>query len=464
MNAATGRARVNWYRTVWRWHFYAGLFCVPFVIWLGLTGAVYLFKPQIEAWIDRPYMNLAGDGPPLPPSVLAQAAVDDVPGAVLHRYVLPAREGDARQVIVGAGADETRVYVDPFTGKVLHTVAEEARLMRVVFRLHGELLAGRYGSTLVEIAACWTIVMLLTGLYLWWPRAGAGPAGTVYPRLRAGKRVFWRDLHAVTGLWVSACAVFLILSGLPWAMNWGSYLQAVREMTGSAAGQQDWSAGSEKDAALRAAHDAGVRAMLDPHAEHGGMTMHHMHDTYGALDVIAPATAALRLAPPVEISPPTGPASGWIARSNAADRTVRETVGFDTSGGIVMRETFADRHWIDRLVGFGVAVHEGAYFGLANQLLGLATVAGLIAVTTSAAVMWWRRRPEGSLGAPRASGPAAPALPVAAAVLLLAVAMPLFGATVVLVLAFECAVLRRWKGAAAWLGTRDGAPIGERRA
>jgi uncharacterized iron-regulated membrane protein len=48
--------RQSWlnYRTVWRWHFYAGLFCIPFVIWLATTGSIYLFKPQIErGWIGH---------------------------------------------------------------------------------------------------------------------------------------------------------------------------------------------------------------------------------------------------------------------------------------------------------------------------------------------------------------------------------------------------------------------------
>ena len=43
------------YRTVWRWHFYAGLFCIPFVLWLSLTGTIYLFKPQVEKFLDRNY-------------------------------------------------------------------------------------------------------------------------------------------------------------------------------------------------------------------------------------------------------------------------------------------------------------------------------------------------------------------------------------------------------------------------
>ncbi|MGD9544270.1 MAG: PepSY domain-containing protein, partial [Methylocystis sp.] len=47
------------YRMIWRWHFYAGLFCLPFVTVLALSGAVYLFKPQIDAFFDRPYTHMS---------------------------------------------------------------------------------------------------------------------------------------------------------------------------------------------------------------------------------------------------------------------------------------------------------------------------------------------------------------------------------------------------------------------
>ena len=45
------------YRTIWRWHFYAGLFVVPMVLILSLTGAAYLFKPQIERWEERAWQG-----------------------------------------------------------------------------------------------------------------------------------------------------------------------------------------------------------------------------------------------------------------------------------------------------------------------------------------------------------------------------------------------------------------------
>jgi uncharacterized iron-regulated membrane protein len=60
------RSRESWaavlvwpdHRAVWRWHFYAGVLCIPFVLWLAATGSIYLFKPQIDAWLDQPYEHL----------------------------------------------------------------------------------------------------------------------------------------------------------------------------------------------------------------------------------------------------------------------------------------------------------------------------------------------------------------------------------------------------------------------
>ena len=42
----------RWYNAVWRWHFYAGLLVLPFLMLLALTGGLYLFKAEIDAgWL-----------------------------------------------------------------------------------------------------------------------------------------------------------------------------------------------------------------------------------------------------------------------------------------------------------------------------------------------------------------------------------------------------------------------------
>src|SRR4029077_7012660 len=61
-----------------------------------------------------------------------------------------------------------------------------------------------------------------------------------------GTRLFWRDLHAVTGVWISGLALFLLLTGLPWAKVWGEYFTEVRRLTGTAVAQQDWTVGAAR--------------------------------------------------------------------------------------------------------------------------------------------------------------------------------------------------------------------------
>src|SRR3546814_12806484 len=81
-------ARGPRYRMIWRWHFYAGLFCMPFVLWLASTGSIYLFKPQIDHWLERPYDRLTINGPLATPSAQVAAALASEPGTVLNAYEL----------------------------------------------------------------------------------------------------------------------------------------------------------------------------------------------------------------------------------------------------------------------------------------------------------------------------------------------------------------------------------------
>jgi uncharacterized iron-regulated membrane protein len=103
------------YRTIWRWHFYAGLFCVPFVIWLSITGSIYLFRPQIEAWLDSSYDHLQITGSRASGEAQVLAAIRAVPRSNLHYYELPRSAQSAVRVIVGRGVEEFRVYVHPQT-------------------------------------------------------------------------------------------------------------------------------------------------------------------------------------------------------------------------------------------------------------------------------------------------------------------------------------------------------------
>jgi uncharacterized iron-regulated membrane protein len=455
------------YRSVWRWHFYAGLFAVPFILWLSVTGSIYLFRPQIERYLDRSYDALTITGPRATAAAQATAAIAAIPGSHLHFYELPQTPHSATRILVTRGREEFRVYIHPQTLAILHTVREDSRPMAVLARLHGQLLLGDTGSIIVELAASWAIVLVITGLYLWWPRQGEGLAGVLYIRMRQGTRLLWRDLHAVTGIWISVLALFLMLTGLPWAKAWGGYFKAVRSIGKSAPNKQDWTTSRSAQLAERAASNNSMPGMdmsgmnmagMDmEHMDHHGMAMMH-HTTkvdLTPLDRVITTVAPLQLSYPVLISPPKPMSNTWAAKSDAQNRPLRSTLSVDgTTGTILHREDFQQRLPLDRIMGTGIAAHEGQLFGLANQLLGLITALGLILLSISAIMLWWRRRAVGVLGAPLAWRSTPITAMLVASVIALGIYLPIFGASLLTVLFLEWAILRRLTPVAKWLGLR----------
>ena len=62
--------------------------------------------------------------------------------------------------------------------------------------------------------------------------------------------------------------------------------------------------------------------------------------------------------------------------------------------------SYADYGSVAKLTELGINIHMGQEFGLANQLLMLATCLAIILMCVSAVVMWWKRRPKGKFAAP----------------------------------------------------------------
>lgn len=458
--------RTALYRTIWRWHFYAGLFVVPIVLILALTGAAYLFKPQVDRWEERHFRDLP-TARSVSPDDQVKAALAAFPGAKLHSYRLPEAESDAALVHLALPGTE-RVMRDVFVspqGKAVGAFDPESRIEQVVQRIHGQLLLGHRGSWIVELAASWAIVMILTGLYLWWPR-GRGFAGVVWPRLASGSRVFWRDLHAVTGFWVAGLAMILLLTGLPWADVWGGAFKAVRTEMGWVKGAQDWTIGGRTtDADEHAEHNHA--AMM---ADHAAMpTISHMMPdgsvmtmaiTPVSLSQIVAEAKSQHLPFPVIVTPPAMPKESaasasnvWSVKSETQNRPLRVSLTYDPmKGKQLSRETFADKHVIDRMVGYGVAWHEGQLFGWVNQLIGVATALMLGTLSVSGFVMWRRRKPEGRLGAPPAQASRTKLRGLAFLIFALAALLPLLAISLIVVLLLDRFVLPRLPTLSIWLG------------
>jgi uncharacterized iron-regulated membrane protein len=233
---------------------------------------------------------------------------------------------------------------------------------------------------------------------------------------------------------------------------WGSAFKEVRALTGTAAVQQDWVIAGRKNTA-----DASSEHAEHSHQQHAEHERDHSVSTEikqpASLNSIVIGAQLLQFSHPVLISPPSQKTPDWSVKSNAQNRPLRADAYFSaTTGDLTNQQRFADRHVIDRAVGIGVAAHEGQLFGWFNQLLGLLTALGLVALSISGFVMWRKRAPNGVLGAPPSIPEAKIGVGFVVIILVAAVLLPVLGVSLIVIFLVERIVFAHWNRARVWLG------------
>jgi uncharacterized iron-regulated membrane protein len=449
------------YRAVWRWHFYAGLIVAPFMLMLSVTGAIYLFKEDINDLLYAHERLVAPVQASLPFSQLVAAAEAAMPGGVVTRIDPPATPDRSAQVFVVGAAGERRVFVNPATAEVLGAQNYQTTLVGLAEQLHGSLMLGKFGDAIVELAACWGAVLVVTGLYLWWPRGRRGVLSALTPSFAARGRPLWKSVHSTLGAWASAVILFLILTGLPWANVWGTLLRGGADIAGVGypAAHRSHGPGPVSTPTLREAtgdapwtlENAPMPQSEDHSAHHGGGGMTPSHASAGAIGVDREATilADAGVATPYRLSLPKGPAGVYTAVVYPGDPRGQRTVQLDQYSGRILGDVaFAQYGVAAKAVEFGVQLHMGNFFGRANQFLMLFACIGVAGLSITGPVMWWKRRPKGRLGAPRPLEPAG-LRGVALVTLALGLVFPLAGLSLAVALAVE-----RWVAPRVWGGGR----------
>ena len=418
------------FRAVWRWHFYAGLVVLPFLMLMALTGGLYLYKAEIE---DVAYRSLAtievGQTRTSPDQW--QRAAEQAVGGTAAAVVIPDRPDRAVQVRVRTDQGERTAFVDPWTGQVTGTVGGQG-VMEVVKKLHSLELFGKPFNILVEIVAGWAIILGSTGLFLWWPRKGRDVA---VPPPRPGdpaRRPFWRNAHAVTGLYAGGIILFLALTGMPWSAVWGDkFLNVMRESglgrPPAPAAASPWSHGKGHNA------PSGTGWTME-HA-----VLHAPNEGQGVLSRVIATAEAKGMGAPYTVSIPADPSLAFsVARLTRQAEDARSLYVDGTTGDVV-----ADLRWQQfgsgaKAFEWGIAVHQGMQYGELNRLIMLFGCVGIWVLGISGGLMVWKRRPRGAgLTAPPRPTDARARAAVLGIVVPLGIIFPLTGLSLLAALAGE---------------------------
>jgi uncharacterized iron-regulated membrane protein len=442
----------RFYASAWRWHFYSGLYVVPFLIMLAITGLVMVYFTGFQSRLGA-LVHVVPEGQIQAATVQAKAALDHVPGATLKEYIAPKATNLASWFVVTHDGVTDAVAVNPYSAAVLKVVDKENTVFAWAERIHGNLLMGDFGERFIEVAAGLGIVMIITGLYLFWPRRSARWSEALVPDWSATGRKWWKSLHTSLGFWLSVVLFLFLLTGMSWTGVWGAKLV---QPWGSFPAAK-WDNVPKSDATHASLNSAGLREVawgLEqtplPRSGSEAGSLGVAADEPVNLDGVAALAKRLGFSGQFHINVPQDSAGVYTLSADTMSGDLENpfkdrTVHIDRYTGKVLAEAaFADYSLLAKAMAVGIALHQGDV-GLWSALLNVAFCLSIIVLCVSGIVMWWVRRPKARrrLGAPAVAAQGSLWKSGAAVMVVTALAFPLAGGVLLAAVLLDWLVISR---------------------
>ncbi|PKO27245.1 MAG: PepSY domain-containing protein [Betaproteobacteria bacterium HGW-Betaproteobacteria-9] len=436
----------------WRWHFYAGLYVVPFLMMLAVTGLVMVFFTGFQ---NRLGMNidLAPQAQMATVGEQAKVVMERLPSAQIKNYVAPKTPAAPSWFsVVVEGRDES-VAVDPYSADVIRSVDKDNTVFAWAEKIHGTLLIGDAGDRLIEIAAGLGVVLIVTGLYMAWPRAGSRWRQVLVPDLSAKGRAGWKSLHVSVAFWIGIVLAFFLVTGLSWAGVWGSkFVQPWGSFPAN-----KWDDVPKSDVTHASLSTPGLKEVPWGLEQTPMPTSGSFAGKPGIaqgqpvnLDTVNAFARSIGFSGQYRIAVPQDEAGVYTLSADSMSGDLSNPTGdryvhIDRYTGRVLAEvSFADYSPMAKFMAVGIALHQGD-MGLWSAWLNVVFCLAVLFLCVSGIVMWWKRRPvsAGRLMAPRA--PVNAELWKTGALVMLAVALvfPLTGAVLLTVLLLDGLIVSR---------------------
>ncbi|WP_426292748.1 PepSY-associated TM helix domain-containing protein [Dyadobacter endophyticus] len=205
-------------------HLWLGVSSGLVVFIVALTGSILVFEEELEPVIYRKLhvVEVPKDQSPLPMDNLHATVASAYPKQRIARIAIEPHPD--RTVIFGLvkgkkEKDVLSVAVNPYTAEITDTRRENESFFHIVLQLHRYLCLEDTGKLITGVACVMFLVIMITGLVLWWPNRKQTKQRLTIKWGAKFKRLNW-DLHAVFGFYVLPFTFLIALTGLVWSYKW----------------------------------------------------------------------------------------------------------------------------------------------------------------------------------------------------------------------------------------------------
>ncbi|TBL69956.1 PepSY domain-containing protein [Paenibacillus thalictri] len=436
----------NNYNRFWRWHFYAALFITPLLITLTLSGIGYLFYTDVENNVYKhEFFGKSTQTEQLTIDQGIEKAKMTFKDYSVSKVSLLEAPYNTRLTMTHKDGSQKYVFLDA-NYQIVGSQNPEYTFSNVMRAVHSSLfVGGTVVNYLVELAACWAIFLLLSGIYMTFK--GRALKKEANPTQRQ-KNLKW---HALIGTIITIPMVIIIFTGLPWSAFMGDFIYSTAQKHPSIGipllkqkpptsdmNEIPWATRKNE---LPTSGDAS-------HAGHNDMAhMENMTNRSGmiTLEQLMNEVNKANISKPYSIIYPNDEQGVYVVSKGSNSGVTgldvspydEVTTYFDQySGKLISKVGFEDYGILGKLYTWGIPLHEGHLFGWLNKTLNLIVCLLFLLVIFWGLKTWLIRKKKNSLSAPpNLSGKLS--IGFITFMVLLGCLMPLFGISLILVVLIE---------------------------
>lgn len=342
-------------------HLWLGLASGIVVLILGVTGCLYVFQKEISDIVYRKQLYVTPPENPVTLSVsqlklIAQKALNS-PNVNVTTYTDPEKAweflyfkaGDENAItFFGAVESYKSAFINPYTGAVTGIMDYEKNFFVIVKYLHWSLLLNtKYGQPIVAYSTLIFVLMLVTGMILWWPK------NLKRSNLNKSFKIKWKakfkrlnyDLHNVPGFYAMLITLVLALTGMVWGMTWFKNIVYVVASQSTTQPQRNQISSDSTAVAVKQPLDVAFAAAREQFkdAKRIGLFVSGAKKS----DVIS--------------------IYGYRGKEDYYDIDVLQFDQF--TGALLSRENFEDKNNGEKIISMNYDIHVGVILGLTGKIL-----------------------------------------------------------------------------------------------
>ncbi|PST83833.1 PepSY domain-containing protein [Pedobacter yulinensis] len=382
------KSKKSAFRRITGWlHLWLGLASGLIVFIISLTGCLFVFQQEINELLypQAFYVQTPPSGQqPLPLNTLKANAERALGGNKKISFITTFRDpgrtwqfgtyqvGDPNAATYFGVIDYyDMVSVDPYSGEVTKVFDYKHNFFNIVKMIHWSLLLNdNPGQKIVGVATLIFIVLLFTGLIMWWPKKWnrANRDKSFRIKWKAGFKRLNYDLHNVPGFYAMLVALVLALTGLVWAFQW--FQQTVYVVA----------SGSTAPPATRLTKsDSTAVPASDP-----------LQAAFTQAGKILPDADRIGLSPAAPGKEAVIYVTGYRGLETYYDT---DELQFDQfTGKLLDRRNYSEKNAGEKIIGMNYDIHVGAIWGLPGKILAFCAsfIAGSLPITGF--IIWWGKK------------------------------------------------------------------------